>query len=137
MVHGRQYRHRIRPTDLETGTRYGYTVELGGTTYSNTFRTAPGKDSSVRFIYYNDSETAPGNTYTSDWTDPRTNTNRTYYITKNTGYATNIIHMVKREPDLFLVAASPQTTGVVRLFGGVGFGIIHDDEFNRHNLLSW
>ena len=125
MAHGRQYRHRIRLSGLETGTRYRYTVALdGGVSYSNAFRTAPGKDSSVRFIYYNDSETEPGNTYTSDWTDPATDKNRTYYITKNTGYASNIVHMVKREPDLFVIAGDLAAKGGLQQ---------NWDEFWKHN----
>ena len=124
-VHGRQYRHRIRLTDLETGTRYRYTVKLNGdVAYSNAFRTAPGKDSSVRFIYYNDSETEPGDKYTSDWTDPETNKNRSYYVTKNTGYASNIVHMVKREPDLFVIAGDLAAQGGLQK---------NWDEFWKHN----
>ena len=119
------YRHRIRLTGLETGTRYRYTVELdNGVSYSNTFRTAPGKDSSVRFIYYNDSETEPGNKCTTDWTDPATGNNRTYYITKNTGYASNIVHMVKREPDLFVIAGDLAAKGGLQK---------NWDEFWKHN----
>ena len=125
MVHGKQYRHRIRLSGLETGTRYRYTVELGGgVSYSNTFRTAPGKNSSVRFIYYNDSETEPGDKKTTDWTDPATGRNRTYYITKNTGYASNIVHMVKREPDLFVIAGDLASKGGLQQ---------NWDEFWKHN----
>ena len=124
MVHGKQYRHRIRLTGLETGTRYRYVVELDGTAYTNSFRTAPGSDSPVRFIYYNDSETAPGNTYTSDWTDPATDKNRTYYVTKNTGYASNIVHMVRREPDLFVIAGDLAAQGGKQA---------NWDEFWKHN----
>ena len=124
-VHGKQYRHRIRLTGLETGTRYCYTVELdGGVSYSNTFRTAPGSDTPVRFIYYNDSETEPGDKKTTDWTDPTTGTNRTYYITKNMGYASNIVHMVKREPDLFVIAGDLAAKGGLQK---------NWDEFWKHN----
>lgn len=125
MAHGRQYRHRVRMDGLETGARYRYTVELaGGVTYSNAFRTAPGKDSPVRFIYYNDSETEPGDKKTTDWTDPVTGANRTYYASKNEGYASNIVHMVKRAPDLFVIAGDLAATGGLQQ---------NWDEFWKHN----
>ena len=52
-VHGRQYKYRHRITGLEPGTAYSYTVTLsGGAAYSNTFRTAPDADSSVRANFW-------------------------------------------------------------------------------------
>ena len=50
-VHGSQYKYRHRITGLVPGTAYNYAVTLsGGAAYSNTFRTAPDAESSVRFI---------------------------------------------------------------------------------------
>ena len=120
-----KYRHRIRLTGLETGTRYRYTVELdNGVSYSNSFRTAPGKDSPVRIIYYNDSETEPNDSVTTDWTNPVNNQNRAYLIGQNTGYASNIVEMVKREPDLYVIAGD---------LAGKGGKQLNWDEFWRHN----
>jgi len=54
----RLYRHRVRFEGLEPNRRYAYEVGLEGqSTYTNVFRTAPGRDTPVRFISYADCET--------------------------------------------------------------------------------
>lgn len=124
MVHGRQYRHRVRLEGLATGTRYTYAVELENTAYTNEFRTAPGPDTPIRFIYYNDSETQPNKGKTSDWVDPRTGANRSYLITATEGYASNIVEMVKRDPDFFVIAGDLAAQGGKQQ---------NWDEFWKHN----
>ena len=143
-VHGRQYKYRYRITGLEPGTAYNYTVTLsGGAAYSNTFRTAPDADSSVRFIYYNDSETQPGSTgayETWDVSDTVVVSNtvsgatsqRTsrpdgvskYYVDQTVGYASNIVRMVERQPDLYVIAGDLAAQGGKQQ---------NWDEFWRHN----
>ena len=125
------YRHRIRLTGLAEGTRYRYSVDLGdGVTYSNAFRTAPGADSSVRFIYYNDSETEPeSSSKFEEWEDPKNEgVSRKYFIDSTTGYRTNLLHMAARKPDFYAVA------GDLAQYGGEQRDW---DEFWRHNAGSY
>lgn len=121
-----KYRHRVRMTDLEPGTRYSYSVTLpDGTSYANTFKTAPDANSSIRFMYFNDSETKPDNPNTSDWADPNNNDKtRTYYITPTEGYKQGLARMKSRNPDLFVMAGDLAWKGGYQT---------HWDEFWRHN----
>jgi len=101
------WQHRVRLTGLAPATRYTYVVELaGGTAYTNTFRTAPGRDTPVRFIAYSDCETEPESTGKCDgyWTDPVTGKSANYYVDQTTGFASNIVRMVERDPDFILIA---------------------------------
>ena len=143
-VHGWQYKYRYRITGLEPGTAYTYVVQLaGGASYANTFRTAPGPDSPVRFIYYNDSETEPGSTgayetweasdtvIVSNTVTGATSTRTTrpggvtkYYVDQTVGYASNIVRMVERQPDLFVIAGDLAAQGGKQQ---------NWDEFWRHN----
>ncbi len=143
-VHGSQYKYRYRITGLTPGTAYNYTVTLsGGAAYSNTFRTVPGPDSPVRFIYYNDSETEPesdGKFETWEVSDKvvvsntltgatSTRTSRPdgvtkYYVDQTVGYASNIVRMVERQPDLFVIAGDLAASGGKQKCW---------DEFWRHN----
>ena len=143
-AHGTQYKYRHRIMGLEPGTAYSYTVTLaGGAAYSNTFRTAPGADASIRFIYYNDSETEPESTgkyepwdvsdtvVVSNTATGATSTRTTrpdgvanYYVDQTVGYASNIVRMVERAPDLFVIAGDLAASG----------GKQRDwDEFWKHN----
>ena len=143
-VHGSQYKYRHRITGLAPGTAYNYTVTLsGGAAYSNTFRTAPGAESSVRFIYYNDSETQPGSTGSYETWDvsdavivsntvsgvTSSRTSRPdgvskYYVDQTVGYASNIVRMVERQPDLYVIAGDLAAQGGKQQ---------NWDEFWRHN----
>ena len=139
-----QYKYRYRIEGLTPGTTYSYTVTLSsGAAYSNTFRTAPAANSSVRFIYYNDSETQPGSTgayETWETTDTvivsntvtgatSTRTSRPdsvtkYYVDQTVGYASNIVRMVERRPDLYVIAGDLAAQGGKQQ---------NWDEFWRHN----
>ena len=143
-VHGRQYKYRHRITGLTAGTVYRYAVELAsGVAYTNAFKTSPGPDSPVRFIYYNDSETQPGSTgayETWDVSDTvivsNTATGATstrasrpdgvtkYYVDQTDGYASNIVRMVERRPDLYVIAGDLAAQGGKQQ---------NWDEFWRHN----
>ncbi len=143
-VHGTQYKYRHRITGLTAGTTYSYAVELvGGIAYTNAFRTAPDANGAVRFIYYNDSETQPGSTgafETWDVSDTVIVSNtvsgatsqRTsrpdgvtkYYVDQTVGYASNIVRMVERKPDLYVIAGDLAAQGGKQQ---------NWDEFWRHN----
>ena len=143
-VHGRQYKYRHRITGLTAGTVYRYAVELAsGVAYTNAFKTSPGPDSPVRFIYYNDSETQPGSTGTYETWDvsdtvivsntatgaTSTRTSRPdgvtkYYVDQTDGYASNIVRMVERQPDLYVIAGDLAAQGGKQQ---------NWDEFWRHN----
>ncbi len=147
-AHGTQYKYRHRITGLEPGTAYSYTVTLaGGAAYSNTFRTSPEANASIRFIYYNDSETEPESTgkyETWDVSDKVIVSNtvsgatsqRTsrpdgvskYYVDQTVGYASNIVRMVERQPDLFVIAGDLAASGGKQKCW---------DEFWRHNAGSY
>ena len=143
-VHGKQYKYRCRVTGLTAGTVYRYAVELAsGVAYTNAFKTSPGPNSSVRFIYYNDSETQPGSTgayetweatdtvIVSNTVTGVTNTRTTrpggvtaYYVDQTDGYASNIVRMVERQPDIFVIAGDLAAQGGKQQ---------NWDEFWRHN----
>ena len=122
----RKYRHRHRITGLAAGTRYAYAVELAdGPAYTNAFRTAPGPDSAIRFMYYNDPETQPNNGKTTDWADPNNgDRTRTYYITQTEGYRQGLARMKSRNPDLYVIAGDLVSLGDLQRSW---------DEFWKHN----
>jgi len=127
-VWGTQYRHRVRFDGLTAGTPYRYEVELeDGTTYANAFRTAPDRDTPVKFVAYSDSETTPKDAPDADGWDVRVggqDTKRTYYVSRSVGFAANIRHMRAWEPDLIVIAGDLVARGGVQMFW---------DEFWRHN----
>lgn len=123
---GVPWKYRTRITGLKTGTRYGYRVECGSLTYENSFKTAPERDSSIRVICYSDSETEPQSTGACvAWEDPEDeSSNRRYLVDQTTGYASNIVQMIRREPDLILISGDLVECGSKQ----------EDwDEFWRHN----
>ena len=143
-VHGKQYKYRHRITGLTAGTTYNYAVELAGcAAYTNAFRTAPDANGAVRFIYYNDSETQPGSTGSYEtWevtdtvivsntitgaTSQRTSrpvSVSSYFVDQTVGYASNIVRMVERKPDLYVIAGDLAAQGGKQQ---------NWDEFWRHN----
>ncbi len=118
--------HRVRIDGLKAGTRYGYKVECGGCVYTNAFRTAPSADTPIRFICYSDSETEPESTGARvAWDDPADDTSRRrYFIDQTTGYASNIVEIVRRSPDLILISGDLVQKGSKQ---------VDWDEFWRHN----
>lgn len=123
------WHHRVRLTGLKTGTRYHYKVELaGGATYANTFRTAPEMDAPVRFICYSDSETEPESTGNYEtWEKPPNGSSyhpSKYFVDSTVGYASNIVHMIRRQPDFYLIAGDLVQYGAEQRDW---------DEFWRHN----
>ena len=147
-VHGKQYKYRCRITGLTAGTVYRYAVALAsGVAYTNAFKTSPGPNSPVRFIYYNDSETEPESTgkyepwdvsdtvVVSNTATGTTSTRMTrpdgvtnYYVDQTVGYASNIVRMVERQPDLFVIAGDLAAQGGKQQ---------NWDEFWRHNAGSY
>ncbi len=120
------FRHRVRLTGLKPGTRYDYRVECGGKTYANSFRTAPQGDAPIRFICYSDSETEPESTGARvAWEDPSgKDAKRRYFIDQTTGYASNIVHILRRNPDLIMISGDLAEKGSKQ---------VDWDEFWRHN----
>jgi len=127
-VWGTQYKHRVRFEGLRTGTKYRYEVELeGGVGYTNSFRTAPGRDTPVRFVAYSDSETTPKDAPDTGGWDVLvngTNEKKTYPVARSVGFAANIRHMQAWNPDLIVIAGDLVARGGVQMFW---------DEFWRHN----
>lgn len=119
------FRHRLRIEDLEPFSDYDYMVVQGADTFRSAFRTAPLRDTSIRFIVYGDSETEPeslGNF--SNWPDPVTGESRNYLVDQTTGYRNNLEVIRSRDPDLVFIAGDlVQHGGEQR----------HWDEFWQHN----
>ena len=110
-----RYRGRVRFEGLKPLTDYRYEVVLGsGPTYSNTFRTLPGKDTPVRFIGYCDCETKDDGKASGEWDymkDGKEVIKATYYVSRSVGFASNIVHMVSRRPDLITVSGDLAAEG--------------------------
>ena len=120
------YQHRFRITGLEPDTRYCYKVECGGCVYTNAFTTAPAGDRPIRFICYSDSETEPESTGAKvAWEDPADDSSkRRYFIDQTTGYASNIVHILRRQPDFITISGDLAEKGSKQ---------VDWDEFWRHN----
>ena len=119
------FRHRIRIENLEPASHYDYTVMQGPDSFRSSFRTAPGKNTPLRFIAYSDSETEPESTgkYTS-WDDPASDSVRTYFIDQTAGYRNNLEVIKSRQPNLLFISGDLVESG----------GEQRDwDEFWRHN----
>ena len=118
-VPARNYRHRIVVTGLTSDSVFNYQVDQATSTYSNTFRTAPGAASNrpLRFIAISDSETVlRGRTRFRDWaaTTPQVSgsTGRpagngpgrdSYFVTETVGYQENLRQIELRQPDLLVM----------------------------------
>ncbi len=120
------YHHETRIDGLKPDTTYNYTVECGGAVYSDKFRTAPSEDRALRFICYSDSETQPESTGAKvSWDDPADDASkRKYFIDQTTGYASNIVRIIERKPDLILISGD---------LAEMGSKQVDWDEFWRHN----
>ena len=93
---GRLYRHRARFTGLKPNRIYDYAVELeGGNVYSNSFRTAPGRDTPIRFVSYADCETT---------------------ATPFANYVKNLEQMQKRDPDFVAIAGDFVARGGIQSY---------------------
>ncbi len=115
----RNYRHRIVLTGLRTDSLYAYEAAQGVSTYANTFRTAPDRqtDRTMRFAVLSDSETlVRGRTRFREWarTTPQAlgSTGRPdgsgrgrdqYFLSETVGYQENIRQIKGRNPDLIIM----------------------------------
>jgi 3',5'-cyclic AMP phosphodiesterase CpdA len=141
-VPARNFKHSVTLTGLLPDTEYSYTVTQGASTYSNTFRTAPGTDTSrrLRFTVLSDSETlVSGRTRFREWarTTPQAldSTGRpagtgrgrdAYLLSETVGYQENIKQIEKRDPDMIIMPGD--------LIEGTGNEQQRRwDEFWRHN----
>ena len=122
--------HSVRIEGLKPSTKYEYTVTQGNDTHSSMFRTAPGKDESVRLIVYSDSETEPESSTTDPVAWPvSTGSNRpdevkNYLVNQTAGYIANCNVITDRKPNLILLVGDLVEAG----------GEQRDwDEFWRHN----
>lgn len=148
------YKHQVDVEGLKPDKRYRYTVEQGGATFEERFRTAPTRESwrSVRFVALADSETEPlGRVLRREWApgaipegglerpsaepggtwDQHFGTTilsgvRTlrYLLTEDDGYERNLAVIEDRDPDLVVMP------GDLVQGGGYQPGW---DEFFRHN----
>ena len=122
------WQHRARIEGLAPGTRYVYAVELeGGAAYTNRFRTAPARDTPVRFLCYSDAETEPestGKRETADIPQGSARTDKSYPVDQTVGYAKNIERMKERDPDFYVIAGDLVQYGEEQRDW---------DEFWRHN----
>ncbi len=99
------FRHMVRLKKLRPDTEYEYTVNQGNSTFTSTFSTAPAGNTSIRVIFYADSETEPEsvNNFT-DWPDASNGSPRPYLTDQATGYKNNLEVIKTRKPDLVFVA---------------------------------
>ena len=90
------YRHRVRFTDLKPNRIYAYSVELaGGAKYENSFRTAPDRNTPIRFVAYADCETE-----SNPWDN----------------YVKNLAQMQKRDPDFVAIAGDFVARGGIQSY---------------------
>jgi len=109
------YQHRVRFENLRTHTDYRYEVTpSGGASYANTFRTLPDKNTPVRFIGICDTETTKASGGATDEWDTQEKGRIDYYVSRSVGYASNIVHMVKRQPDLITISGDLAAKGYVQ-----------------------
>jgi hypothetical protein len=136
------FKHSVDLRGLAPNQTYSYTVNQGGQTFTNTFRTAPTAANwdSIRFVAASDSETEPAGNFirreyplgpVATGSLPRPNiglpatpTTPVYYLTETVGYQRNIDIMQARNPNFILMPGD--------LVQGAGFQPAWD-EFFRHN----
>ncbi len=106
------FRHRIRIENLEPAARYEYTVKQGTDSFHSSFRTAPDKNTPIRFIAYSDSETEPESTGKfAGWVDPVNDSVRSYLVDQTTGYQNNLDVIKSRRPDLIFITGDLVESG--------------------------
>lgn len=109
---GTPYLHRVRVDGLSTGTTYNYTVRQLDSVFTGTMKTAPQRNSGVRFIVYADSETEPESTgKTRRCSEPYGDYDRKYWLDQTDGYAINIQVMESRNPDFIAIAGDLVESG--------------------------
>ena len=88
------YRHRVRFEKLDVFRTYDYVVELdGGAAYTNSFRTAPDRNTPIRFVSYADCETKG---------DPWSH------------YVKNLARMKERVPDFIAISGDLTARGGIQ-----------------------
>jgi len=125
------FRHRVRLSGLQPGTRYEYHVtQPGHDPFDGEFKTPPEGDQPVRFVVYSDSETEPESSTLPgvEWpASPGSNRPKVqvrYPANQTDGYRENLRVMAAAEPDFICVAGDLVENG----------GEQRDwDEFWRHN----
>lgn len=108
------YRHRIRLTDLEPGTRYAYAVSQGDALFGDTLTTAPGRSRDpVRLIFFADCETEPESTgKPTGWADPSgADPDRLYPLDQTEGFANNLEVIWSRQPHLLSISGDVVESG--------------------------
>ncbi|MBL0715891.1 MAG: metallophosphoesterase, partial [Desulfosarcina sp.] len=109
---GTPYLHRVRVDGLSPGTTYDYTVRQVDSAFTGTMKTAPRRNSDVRFIVYADSETEPESTgKTRRNSEPFGNFDRQYWLDQTDGYMINIQSMASRNPDFIAIAGDIGESG--------------------------
>ncbi|MDX2148997.1 MAG: metallophosphoesterase [Planctomycetota bacterium] len=141
-VPARNFKHSLVVTGLSAGVEYTYSVQQGGSVYTNTFRTAPLATDArpLRLAVLSDSETlvsgrtrfrewarttpqAPGSTGRPAGTGPGRDQ---YLVTETRGYQANIAQIEARDPDVVVMPGD--------LIEGTGAEQQRRwDEFWRHN----
>lgn len=112
-AHQPGYQREVRLTGLASGVTYRYEVEQEGQIWPGEFRTAPARDSSIRFVTYSDSETEPESRGAKvHWEDAaHPGQKRDYLVDQDSGYRANLAEMVKSRPDFVVIPGDLVETG--------------------------
>ena len=103
-TYAKQYKHRVRFENLRALTDYRYAVEPAESiAYTNVFRTLPDKNTPIRFIGYCDCETTPNGAKTT-WSNNGGSGWSTYIVGLTEGFASNLVHIAARKPDLITIS---------------------------------
>lgn len=107
------YQREVRFTGLSAGQLYRYEVEQDGQIYPGQFRTAPARDTAIRFVAYSDSETEPESRGTKvHWEDPaHPGHSRDYLVDQDIGYRANLAEIVQNRPDFVVIPGDLVETG--------------------------
>lgn len=107
------FQREVRLTGLKAGATYRYEVEQDGQIWPGEFRTAPPRDSKIRFVTYSDSETEPESQGARvNWEDPaHPRQKRDYLVDQDTGYRANLAEIVRSRPDFVVIPGDLVETG--------------------------